>query len=70
MGRGNVPSKRMALFLFRCPFTNRRVQGWSAEDVSDDGDIYLPVECVACRRVHHVKPTTGKVLGGGDDEDE
>jgi hypothetical protein len=58
----------MATFIFRCPFTSQRVQGWSAEGVSDDGDVYLPVECAACRGVHHVNPSTGKVLGGGADE--
>jgi hypothetical protein len=58
----------MATLVFRCPFTSQRVQGWSAEDVSDDRDIYLPVECVACRCVHHVNPATGKVLGGDEEE--
>jgi hypothetical protein len=59
----------MATFVFRCPFTSQRVQGWFADDGSDDGDIYLPIECVACRGVHHVNPPTGKVLGGGDEDD-
>jgi hypothetical protein len=57
----------MATFVFQCPITNQRVQGWTAEDVPDDGDIYLAIECGACRGVHHVNPNTGKVLGEDDE---
>lgn len=57
----------MATFLFRCPNTGHKVQGFVAEDVSDDADTYEPVTCLICKQVHLVKPTTGKVLGLDDE---
>ena len=54
-------------FLYRCPNTGQNVQGWSADEVTDDDDTYQSVECVACTRVHLVNVETGKVLG--EDED-
>jgi hypothetical protein len=60
---------RMATFAFRCPTTKRRVQGWTAEDVSDDDMAYLPIDCVACRQMHYVNPATGKVLGSTNDDE-
>jgi hypothetical protein len=54
-------------FLFRCPNTGYRVQGFLAEeDFSDDADDYQAVTCLACKRTHHVNPTTGRVLGADD----
>ncbi len=50
-------------FLYRCPHAGYRVQGFVAEEVPAEGDTYEPVTCIACRRVHLVNPTTGKVLG-------
>jgi hypothetical protein len=58
----------MATFLFRCPNKNLRVQGWTAEDVSDDDATYSPVQCAACRQMHYVNPATGRVLGNTDDD--
>jgi hypothetical protein len=59
----------MASFVFRCPSRNVRVQGWSAEDPSEDDDAtFAPVECTAHRHVHYVNPATGRVLGSMDDE--
>jgi hypothetical protein len=58
----------MAPFLYRCPNTGYRVQGFVAEDVSNDPENYHAITCLACQRVHIVKPTTGKVLGEDDDE--
>jgi len=46
----------MPLFMYRCPKTEYRVQGFSAEDISEDHHIYEPVTCPACRQVHHVNP--------------
>jgi hypothetical protein len=43
--------------------TGYRVQGFSAEDISEDHHIYEPVTCPACRQVHHVNPRTGAILG-------
>ena len=48
----------MPLFMYRCPKTGYRVQGFSAEDISEDHHIYEPVTCLACRQVHHVGQLT------------
>ncbi len=53
----------MPLFMYRCPATGYRVQGFSAEDISEDHHVYEPVTCPVCGRIHHVNPTTGAVLG-------
>ena len=39
------------------------VQGWSADEVTDDDDTYQSFPCIACTRVHMVNLKTGKVLG-------
>ena len=49
-------------FLYRCPNTGFRVQGYTFEQISDD-DVYESVTCAACTYVHLVSPTTGKVIG-------
>ena len=56
----------MASFLYRCPNTGQTVQGWSAEEVTDD-DAYELVTCLTCTRVHLINPRTGKVLGEEED---
>jgi hypothetical protein len=53
----------MPLFIYRCPTTGYRVQGFASEDVVEDHHVYEPVTCLACRQIHHVNPTTGAVLG-------
>jgi hypothetical protein len=53
----------MPLFVYRCPTTGYRVQGFSAEDVSMNTHTYEPVVCPMCKRTHHVNPATGTVLG-------
>ena len=53
-------------FLYRCPTTGQTVQGWSAEEVTDD-DAYEPVTCVAYTKVHLINPKTGRVLGEEED---
>ena len=50
-------------FLYRCPNTGQNVQGWSADEVTDDDDTYQSFQCIACTRVHLVNLKTGKVLG-------
>ena len=60
----------MATFIYRCPYSDKNVQGWTAEEVTEHGDTYVPVQCLACRQFHHVNPVTGKVLGGDDDDDD
>jgi len=60
----------MATFLFRCPNTGLRVQGWVADDASPhsddafpDNDRYEAINCLACQGVHLVNPSTGKIAG-------
>ena len=63
-----VSSHLMAPFLYRCPNTGRQVQGWIADDPTDeDDDTYQSLECLACTRVHLVNPKTGRVAGFDDD---
>ena len=50
-------------FLYRCPNTSQNVQGWSADEVTDDDDTYESFQCVARTRVHLVNLKTRKVLG-------
>jgi hypothetical protein len=52
--------------LYRCPNTDRTVQGWPADEVTDDNDedTYQSFECTFCTRAHLVNLKTGKVLGG------
>jgi hypothetical protein len=62
MERSDMPP-----FLFRCPNTAYRVQGFVAEDASDNAEDHQTVTCPACQHVHLVNPTTGKVLGDDDE---
>ena len=56
----------MPTFLYRCPITGFKVQGYSAEETSDE-NVYEAVTCIMCSRVHLVNPTKGKVLGETDE---
>ena len=58
---------RMIPFLYRCPNTGRQVQGYVADDPTEDTDEYQSVACLACTRTHFVNPNTGKVLGEDDE---
>jgi hypothetical protein len=42
---------------------DRYVQGWSAENISEDQDIYMPIRCLACGQVHLVNPASGRMAG-------
>ncbi len=53
----------MPLFLYRCPKTGYRVQGFSPDDVTDDRHFYESVTCPVCHQIHLVNPATGKVAG-------
>jgi hypothetical protein len=53
----------MGAFLFRCPLTGHRVQGWSAEEVDPNDAQYEAITCTACLGVHLVNPGNGKVAG-------
>jgi hypothetical protein len=50
-----------------CPNTGYRVQGFAAEDVSEDRESYEAVTCIACQQVHFLNPTSGKVLGAEEE---
>jgi hypothetical protein len=52
----------MGPFTYRCPRTGLQVQGWAAADPLTDGEIYEPVTCTACERIHLVNAKSGKVL--------
>ncbi len=59
----------MAPFLYRCPSTGQKMQGWVADNPSDgkDATYYEEMACIACGRLHLVNPKTGKVLGPDDE---
>jgi hypothetical protein len=50
-------------FLYRCPSTGQTVQGWSAEEIADDENVYESVACLICAQLHMVNMKTGKVQG-------
>jgi hypothetical protein len=57
----------MATFLYRCPRTRLRVQGWAADDRNHpEKQSYEAVTCLACGGVHLVNPASGKTI---DDDD-
>jgi hypothetical protein len=58
----------MATRVFLCPHTGQPVQGWFADDGSENGgDTYESVTCLACNQLHMVNPRTGKVLGADEE---
>lgn len=61
--------REMPTFLYRCPNTGLRVQGWIADKPIDQIDeSYEAVACLVCARIHLADPKTGKVLGEHDDD--
>jgi len=57
----------MTTFLYRCPNTGQKVQGWIADDVSDIApEAFVSISCSACGQAHLVHPKTGKVVGADD----
>jgi hypothetical protein len=59
----------MTSLIYRCPFTGRNVQEWTAEELPSS-DVYVSVACPACGRTHLVNPTTGRVLGAPERSSE
>jgi hypothetical protein len=46
-------------FLFRCPRTGLKVQGFAADDTTDrEGNAIVQVTCHACGSVHFINPKT------------
>jgi len=59
---------RVGPSVFLCPHTAQRVQGWFADDGSENGgDTYEGVACLACNQLHMVNPRTGNVLGADEE---
>jgi hypothetical protein len=59
---------RMRIFLFQCPATGLKVQGFAAEAVEHgDRETYELVGCLACGQAHLVDPNTGKTVGVNED---
>jgi hypothetical protein len=55
---------RMPPFIYRCPRTGFRVQGWGPDDESEMvSDAFVSVTCHACGLVHLVNPKAGKTPG-------
>jgi hypothetical protein len=48
-------------FVYRCPRTGLMVHGWIAGEPMS-GEVYEPVTCTACGRVHLINQKTGKIL--------
>jgi len=57
----------MPSFIYRCPNTGHRIQGFVAEDVPEG--TFEAVMCTLCRQLHFVEPSSGRVLGE-DSSDE
>jgi hypothetical protein len=61
------PLAMSTTFLYRCPITGYKVQGFTADNPAEkNGHVYEALTCVVCKRIHLVDPKTGKVAGSGD----
>jgi len=57
----------MNTFLYRCPKTRLRVQGWVADDPNQpEKQIYEAVNCLACGGLHFVNAASGKTITEDD----
>ena len=57
----------MATFLYRCPKTRLRVQGWIADEPKQpEKQTYEAVTCLACGGIHLVDPASGRTIDDGD----
>jgi hypothetical protein len=58
----------MTPFLYRCPVTGLNIQAISADEApAGHAEIYEPVTCVVCTRVHLISRSTGRMLGQDQD---
>jgi hypothetical protein len=53
----------MEASVFRCPALGKYVQGFIAEDVSAEEDMFIGIDCPGCGQVHFVNPKTMKIHG-------
>jgi len=49
-------NSRMSAFLYLCPNTGHRVQGWSSANEAAQPGALEAVTCLACGRVHLIDP--------------
>jgi hypothetical protein len=57
-------SNRVITFLFTCPPTGFRVQGWLPKGSQErPTGTYEPVACPGCGGMHLVEARSGRVLG-------
>jgi hypothetical protein len=60
-------NETMVTFLYRCPKTCLRVQGWVADEWGrPEQQNYEAVNCLARGGVHLVNPVSGKTIGEDD----
>lgn len=53
----------MPTFLYRCPITGYKVQGFVADSPGEsNGRIYEPLTCAICNRIHLVNLKTAGLL--------
>jgi hypothetical protein len=57
----------MGAFVFTCPATGMKVQGWTAETPAAN-DYFEAIPCTACQHVHLVNAATGRVAGEGSNK--
>ena len=62
-GRVECDKMSMGAILFTCPFNGHKVHHWMEDKPALAAEHYVAVECGACRSVHFVMPSTGKVMG-------
>jgi hypothetical protein len=57
----------MTTFIYQCPRTGDRVQGWFPDNERSprDAGTYESLTCLACGQVHFVNGKTGSVLDRG-----
>jgi hypothetical protein len=56
----------MPPFLYRCPNTGFRVQGFAPDDATEGADdVFVGVTCLACGQMHFVNPKIGKTPSEG-----
>jgi hypothetical protein len=58
----------MSTFIYRCPLTGLKVQGFVAEEIGENE--FVSLTCLACTGVHLVNPTSAKVVGAHDNDDK
>jgi hypothetical protein len=51
----------MIPFIYRCPVTGSRVQGWTPKETAH---AYVAVDCLACGCMHIVDPKAEKSSDG------